>query len=165
MKAHHDRETSRFRKSRTDLIGAALLVAIGLFTVWEGSTYSIGILSRMGPGFFPVALGVILTLLGVLLAVTADDKGADEEEEEATKLKTDWRSLLCVVVGMVAFAVLGHYFGLVVATFALVFISALGDRTQTVAGAGLLALGVCVVGTIIFSYFLELQFPLFRWGW
>ncbi len=50
------------------------------------------------------------------------------------------------------------------ATFALVFISALGDRQHTLRSAALLAAGVTVLGVAVFSWALQLQFPLFRWG-
>ena len=51
----------RSRRGR-DYLGGVLMIALGLGAALEGSTYSIGSLSRMGPGFFPVALGVILAL-------------------------------------------------------------------------------------------------------
>ena len=50
------------------------------------------------------------------------------------------------------------------ATFAIVFISALGDRRNTVKSAFLLAAAMVVVCLIVFSWGLQLQFPLFRWG-
>ena len=54
--------------------------------------------------------------------------------------------------------------GLVPATFALVFISALGDRTHTLRSALLLSVFVTAIGIVIFSWGLELQFPMFSWG-
>lgn len=63
-----------------------------------------------------------------------------------------------------AFILLGKYGGLVPATFALVFIAAMGDRQHTVRSAALLAVGVTILGIAVFSWALQLQFPLFRWG-
>jgi hypothetical protein len=60
--------------------------------------------------------------------------------------------------------VLGQYGGLLPATFAVVFISALGDRQNTVKGAFLLSIVMCAVCVAVFWYGLQVQFPLFQWG-
>ncbi len=59
---------------------------------------------------------------------------------------------------------MGEFFGMVPATFSCVFVSALGDRTSTLKGSALLAAGVTFFGTLLFSYVLQLPFPMFRWG-
>jgi len=146
-------------------MGGGLMVLIGLLAMLEGSRYSVGSLARMGPGFFPVALGAVVTLLGILIAAMAADAGApDPDEAEKEDATPQWRGWGCVVGGMVAFIVLGGALGLMPATFALVLISAMGDSQQTIAKALLLALGVTLVGAFIFTNLLELQFPLIRWG-
>ena len=62
------------------------------------------------------------------------------------------------------FVVLGEYGGLVPATFASVFISALGDRTSTVKTTVFLSTILTVFCVIVFHYGLSLQLPLFHWG-
>lgn len=152
------------RKNRQDLLGGLVMIAIGVLAMLVGQQYSIGTLARMGPGFFPVALGAILAVLGILIMLTADDVGAPDPDGEQEEGPPQWRGWACIILGMVAFIVLGGLAGLVPATFALVFISALGDTDQTVPRALLLALGVTAAGAFIFTSLLELQFPLFRWG-
>lgn len=153
------------RKNRNDVMGGGLMVLIGGIAMLEGSSYSIGSLARMGPGFFPVALGAVMLLLGILIAVTAADAGApDPDSADGQDTAPQWRGWGCVAGGMVAFIALGGWFGLMPATFALVFISAMGDSEQTIAKALLLALGVTLVGAFIFTNLLHLQFPLIRWG-
>jgi len=49
-----------------DFYAGALMMLIGLGACLEGLTYKLGTLTHMGPGFFPVALGVILVVLGML---------------------------------------------------------------------------------------------------
>lgn len=141
-----------------------MIILVGCVAIFEGSNYHIGTLARMGPGFFPVALGVILIFLGILIAMTASPVDPADAEEDLSSVPPDWRGWGCIIAGIVVFIMLGRVAGLVPATFALVLISALGDREQTLKSALLLALGVTIVGVIIFSYLLELQFPLFRWG-
>ena len=53
---------------------------------------------------------------------------------------------------------------MVPATFACVFVPALGDRTATLKGSALLAAGVTFFGVLLFSYVLQIPFPMFRWG-
>src|SRR5450755_3856791 len=119
-------------KSNRDYYGGALMFVIGLGAILQGRTYSMGTLSRMGPGFFPVSLGVILALAGAAIALTA--RFAEREAEEKA-LPPEWRGWFCISLSILAFVVLGKYGGLVPATFAIVFISALGDRQNTVKSA------------------------------
>jgi hypothetical protein len=58
-------------KFNRDYYGGALMMAIGLGAIIEGRQYPLGTLSRMGPGFFPVALGAILALVGLAIIATA----------------------------------------------------------------------------------------------
>ena len=76
----------------------------------------------------------------------------------------EWRGWGCIVLGVVSFLVLGTYGGLVPATFACVFISALGDRGGSVRESLGLACVVTIVGVILFYYLLKVQLPLWRWG-
>lgn len=145
-------------KRTRDYVGGALMVLLGLGAIWQGTTYKIGTLSRMGPGFFPVALGTILALSGVAIAISA--KFAEPAGEEKT-LPPEWRGWFCIGLSIVAFCVLGKYGGLLPATFAVVFISALGDRENTLKSALLLALAIMAVCLIVFSWALKLPFPLF----
>lgn len=154
----------RFKVNKQDAWASALLCALGLFVVVQGSHYNLGTLSRMGPGFFPVALGVLLIFLGILNLFTSTLGSDDDDEDAALSSPPEWRGWLCIIGGVVAFIVLGRYGGLVPATFALVFISALGDRTHNLLTALALSTFVTILGIIIFAWALELQFPLFRWG-
>ena len=148
-------------KSNRDYYGGALMFLIGLGAILQGRTYSMGTLSRMGPGFFPVSLGVILALAGAAIALSA--RFAEREAEEKA-LPPEWRGWFCISLSIVAFVVLGKYGGLVPATFAIVFISALGDRQNTIKSALVLAVAIVAICLIVFWWALQMQFPLFGWG-
>jgi len=45
-----------------------------------------------------------------------------------------------------------------------VFISALGDRDNTLTEALLLSLAMCFIAVVVFWWALKLQLPLFQWG-
>lgn len=146
-------------KSSKDLLGGALMTIIGLASVGGGLRLNVGTLVHMGPGFFPVAVGVILSFIGVVIALTGLRNGGST----IASIKPDWRGWGCIVAAMVAFVVLAAYGGLVPATFAVVFISALGDRKNSLRQSLLLALAMVVVSVLVFRWGLKLQLPLFGW--
>ena len=148
------------RRFNKDRVSAALLVLLGAGIVAEGLTYRMGTLTHMGAGYIPVVLGALLALVGVAIGVTAEpgDFG------DAKTHPTEWRGWLCILGAVFAFVGLGVYGGFVPATFASVFIAALGDRGNRVRDAALLAAGITVAGVLIFDFGLQMQFPLFAWG-
>lgn len=148
--------------SSRDYLAGALMIAIGLGAVIQGRQYAVGTLSRMGPGFFPIALGAILAFTGLAIIATARFVATETKE---TALPPEWRGWICIGLGIVAFVVLGKYGGLVPATFGVVFISALADRENTILAAAILALATVAVGVVVFWWALQMNFPLFGWGW
>lgn len=144
-----------------DYIGGALVILLGIGAIAIGRTYQIGKLSHMGPGFFPVTLGCILVLAGAAIAVTAT---LPHEPSEHETLPPEWRGWFCIIASLIAFVVIGQYGGLVAATFAITFISALGDRSNSLLNALLLSLGVLAMCLVVFVWGLGIQFPLFTWG-
>ncbi len=141
------------------------MVIIGLSAVSAGLTYQVGSLTSMGAGFFPVAVGALLAVVGVLIAVTARDLDGPEAHHAGSHSRLpDLRGSICIIVGTIAFVVLGKYGGLLPATFAIVFISALGDRSNTLLRAVVLSVMMCVIALVVFSWALKLQLPLLVWG-
>jgi putative tricarboxylic transport membrane protein len=152
---------ANWEKRIKDYAGGALMMLLGIGAMVQGQTYTIGTLNRMGPGFFPVALGAILALIGVALLI---DARISEPKRDAKPLPPEWRGWICIIAGIVAFSVIGKYGGFVPASFAIVFISALGERNNTWQGAAVLALTMVVFCVVVFWWALKLQFPLFAWG-
>ena len=150
----------RPRHYNKDRVGAGLLILIGAAVVARGLSYRMGALTRMGAGFIPVVLGTLMILVGVAIAVTAEPGDFGTKES----LPTEWRGWLCVLGGVIGFVVFGVYGGLVPATFLSVFIAAMGDRTNSIRDAVILAAGVTLAGVLIFVYGLSMTFPLFTWG-
>ena len=146
-------------------LGGALLVAAGLAVVVAGVGYGMGTLRQMGSGFFPVVLGVLMALTGVALLATAGGAPAEAPTETAHLAGplVQWRGWLCIVGGVLAFVVLGEHGGLVPASFASVFIAALGDRKNTWRSAAALAALMTMLGVVVFHFGLHLLLPLFAW--
>jgi len=150
-----------------DHLGALMLLALGAAVFALGLGYRMGTLNRMGAGFIPVVLGVLMMLVGVALGVTAAPPGQEKIAHplpgDGTHKGPEWRGWLCIIGGVVAFVVLGEHGGLLPATFASVFISAMGDRNNTVKGAAVLGAILTLFCLIVFHYGLTLQLPLFQW--
>ena len=149
------------------LLRRALMVLIGLGAICGGTDYHIGSLSHMGPGFFPAALGGLLALTGVLLAISArsGETTAPAPGEGHGHGLPDFRGGACILLGILAFLLLGHYGGLLPATFAIVFISALGDRKNTIKQAFLLSAAMVAIAVVVFWWSAAAAAAaLFRWG-
>jgi len=151
-----------------DHYGALLLLALGAGVFALGLTYRMGNLNRMGAGYIPVVLGVLMMCVAVALGVTAAPPGKEKISHplpgDGTHKGPEWRGWLCILGGVGAFVVVGQYGGLMPATFASVFISAMGDRNNTVKGAAALGAALTVFCLIVFHYGLQMTFSLFQWG-
>lgn len=149
-----------------DYYAGSLMVLIGLLAAGIGSTYRLGSLSRMGPGFFPLSVGVLLTLVGAGIVFAAWFEQASEVPQERNAQRAEWRGWLCIVGGLMAFVLLGFHGGFVPASAAIVYISALGDRTNSKRDALVLAGAMVLLLVVVFWWGLKMTFPLFAWrGW
>jgi hypothetical protein len=151
-----------FLRIKRDYYAGALMVLLGLIAANDGTHYPMGTLRQMGPGYFPIALGVLLIILGMLIAGTA--LGGKPSEEDEIPLRAEWRGWACIIAGPALFVLFGRYTGMLPATFACVFVSALGDRENTLKSAAILAAGVSIFGVLLFHYLLKLPMPMLSWG-
>lgn len=152
-----------------DHIGGLVLIALGAAVLAMGLGYKTGNLNRMGAGFIPVVLGVLMIAVGIAIGVTAAPPGKRQMTNPlpghgAHGDGIDLRGWSCILGGVVAFVLLGGHGGLLPATFASVFISAMGDRNNTYKSAAVLAGVLTVFCLVVFHYGLSLQLPLFQWG-
>jgi uncharacterized membrane protein YhdT len=146
---------------KRDYYAGALMLLLGVGAAVTGSGYKFGNLARMGPGFMPVVLGVVLAFLGILIAGTAL---ASSEPDDSRFLPDNpqWFGWLCIIGGPILFIILGQFGGMIPAVFACVFVCALGDKTATYKSSLVLATGVTVFGVLLFHYLLSIPFPLLR---
>ena len=147
--------------SKRDLAAGSLLIVVGAGILAESTRYAFGTVGRMGPGYYPSIVGVVMAAVGALIILNRNKAGGDEHDGA---VPADWRGIACIIAGILSFIVLAAYAGFAAATFACVFIAALGDRTATVKGAAALAAGATVFGMLLFSYALQMPLPLWRLG-
>jgi hypothetical protein len=148
--------------SKRDYYAGGLLILLGLGMALKGPSYRMGTLMHMGPGFMPTALGVILIFLGILIVGAAIATPASEDER-ILPANPQWWGWFYILAGPILFIICGTYGGLVPATFACVFVSALGDKDGTWKGALGLATVVTVFGVGLFSYVLKVPMPVLEW--
>lgn len=145
---------------RKDVLGGALVCALGAGAITMVRGNAVGTLGRMGPGFFPTLIGVVMVLAGIAIALGGVRAGPDASTME----RPDLRAWTLIPLSLVAFIVVGEYGGLVPATFAVVFIAALADRANTWRGALLLAAAMVAICLVVFWWALQVQFPLLTFG-
>lgn len=157
--------------NKKELYAGGLMLVIGVATVFGSFNYEINSLVRMGPGYYPLMLGVALIVIALLMLFSASHTPQDLPEHEDEPLvdesiegQPQYYSWSRVIAAMVLFVILGRYGGLVLATFVLVFVSALADKANSIAAALALAGVVTGFAIIVFHYGLQIQFALFTWG-
>jgi hypothetical protein len=155
-------ELGRRLVRKRDFYAGGLMILFGLVMVIKGPAYRVGSLMHMGPGFLPTVLGALLILLGIAIAA-ASLAEPDSEDQRILPEHPQWLGWLCILGGHFCFILFGSYFGLAPATFACVFVSALGDRSATWKSALVLALAVTVFGVGLFSYLLQVPMPVLEW--
>jgi putative tricarboxylic transport membrane protein len=150
----------RFKLKR-DYYAGGLMLLLGVGAAVTGTGYKFGSLAKMGPGFMPVMLGVLLAFLGILIAGTALGSSEDDDKKFLSD-NPQWFGWLCILGGPVLFIILGEFGGMIPAIFACVFVCALGDKTATYKSSAILAAGITVFGVLLFHYLLSIPFPLLR---
>ncbi|MEK6244576.1 MAG: tripartite tricarboxylate transporter TctB family protein [Pseudomonadota bacterium] len=116
--------------------------------------YQMGSSVRMGPAYFPVMLGGLLAVLGlVVLFDSIVEKGPDVA-------KFHFRPLLFVAVSSLAFAYLLKPLGLVLASAALVFISAYGGHEFKWKEVAIMTVVLVIFSVLVFVKALSLPFPI-----
>ncbi len=148
---------------KRDFYAGMLMTLLGIGVTFNSTSYNLGTLMHMGPGMFPFLLGIVLTGLGLAIFGTGLVTPLGEDEHILPKNK-EWRGWGCILAGPILFIIFGEFLGMAPATFACVFVSALGDREATLKTSFLLAAGITFFGVLLFSYVLQIPFPIFRWG-
>ncbi len=142
--------------NRRDFNAGLLFIAIGAYFAIYAQEYSIGTANRMGPGYFPALLTVIMLVLGLIVFVMAFLKVKEQESPEAT----DWRSVLLVLGAVLAFALLLPVAGFLISVLMLVGLSGAASKESKPKEMAILAGALAFLAIGVFGYGLELRFPI-----
>jgi len=142
-------------KAPRDFWAGLMFIAFGLFfLVVAQMNYQMGTAVRMGPGYFPTVLGGLLAVLGAIVlfqSITTDGPPVAEFH---------FRPLIFILISSLAFAYLLKPLGLVLATAALIFISAYGGHEFKWKEVAWLTLVLVIFSVIVFVKGLTLPFPV-----
>jgi len=152
-------------KSQKDFFSGLMFAAVGGAFAAVSSTYTIGTGARMGPGYFPLVLGVLLAALGVLIAVRSFSSGPEDGDPVG---RFAWRPLIFIISANLAFgACLGGLpsiglqpLGLIVGIVILTFVASLASDEFNPKETLILSIVLCVFSYGAFIKLLNLQFPV-----
>ena len=138
-------------------------VAAGLIYVLAGAGFSLGALTyhlgdpaRMGPGWFPFWIGILLVAVGIATAATGLKPDTAEDKLQRLELST----LGWIIGSVVLFGLLLTKGGLVLALAALVLVSSRGSHEFTWRGTLLATVVLIAFSVGVFIYGINLQIPL-----
>jgi Tripartite tricarboxylate transporter TctB family len=152
-------------KSQKDFFSGLMFMAVGVAFAWGASTYTIGNGARMGPGYFPLMLGILLAVLGGVITF----KALVVETVDGDKIGGfAWKPLTFIILSNLVFgAALGGLpsiglppLGLVIAIVALTFISALAGDEFNFKEVTILSIILALMSYLAFVVLLKLQFPV-----
>ncbi|NBW50089.1 MAG: tripartite tricarboxylate transporter TctB family protein [Betaproteobacteria bacterium] len=152
-------------KSQKDFFSGLMFMGVGVAFAWGASTYTIGNGARMGPGYFPLVLGVLLAILGIAITFTA----LVVETEDGDKVgKFAWKPLFFIIAANLVFgASIGGLpliglkpLGLIVGIYLLTYISSHAGEEHNFKEVAVLATILAALSYVAFILLLKLQFPV-----
>ena len=143
-------------RNQRDFGAGIMYMVIGLFFTIVACNYSMGTAAKMGPGYFPFYLGILMFLLGLLVAVKAFSAKAAIEAIP----KFNWKIIAQITGAVVLYGLLLPRLGFLIAVVVLVFVSASASREFTWRGTALNAAFLVTFTYSVFVVGLKLQFPL-----
>ena len=156
--------TVRRIKSEKDFFSGLLFMAVGVGFAWGATSYKIGDASRMGPGYFPLLLGVLLAIVGLVVVFVSL---VVETEDGDPVGRIAWRPLFFIILANLVFGVLLGglpsiglpHMGLMAAIFVLTFIAASAGDEFRFKEVLVLAVVLALLSYVAFIWLLSLQFP------
>ncbi|KRB27558.1 MULTISPECIES: tripartite tricarboxylate transporter TctB family protein [unclassified Acidovorax] len=152
-------------KSNKDFASGLMFMGVGIAFAWGATTYNVGSGARMGPGYFPLLLGILLAVIGSVITF----KAMTVETADGDKIgKWAWKPLFFILAANFAFGILlGGLpslgipaMGLIVGIYALTFISSLAGNEFNAKAVFVLATVLAAGSYVAFVWALKLQFPV-----
>jgi hypothetical protein len=137
-----------------DFVAGLMFIGIGVAAIAISSGYPLGSAARMGPGYFPRVLGILLIALGAILALRA------LRLQGAPLPRWPWRPTVIVLASVVLFSLIVTRLGVALSTVVLIVAASTASpefrpRESLIAG---LLLAVAAVGVFVIG--LNLQLPI-----
>ena len=152
-------------KSQKDFFSGLLFITVGVAFAVGANNYTVGTGARMGPGYFPLLLGVLMAVLGAVITFNA----LVIETPDGDKIGSwAWKPLFFIISANLVFGLmLGGLpniklpaMGLIAAIFALTFIASLAGEEFNLKAVAVLATVLAIMSYVAFILLLKLQFPV-----
>lgn len=148
-----------------DVYAGALLSLVGLAFAWGATSYTLGTSARMGPGYFPLMLGVLLAVLGLVIMLRA---WRLKPEQRQAVGPWAWKPLFFIVAGNLLFGVLlgglpalgWPAMGFIAAIYGVTVVAGLAGERFSLKESLLLATVLAVGSYLAFVLLLNLQFAV-----
>jgi hypothetical protein len=152
-------------KSQQDFYSGLMFTLVGGAFAWGATSYSIGTGARMGPGYFPLLLGVFLAILGAVITFYSLVEHTEDGEPIG---QFAWRPIVYILGANVVFGILLAGLpkfgippmGLIAAIYALVIIASKAGDTFSLKEALILSTLLSVGSYLAFIMLLKLQMPV-----
>lgn len=152
-------------KSQKDFFSGLMFLIVGAGFAWGATTYTVGTGARMGPGYFPLLLGILLALLG--LGVIFSSLVVETVDGERIG-KIAWKPLGFIIGANLIFGILlGGLpsiglpaMGLIIAIYALVIIAGLAGEQFSLKLSLILGTALALGSYFTFIVGLKLQFQV-----
>ena len=105
-------------RSQKDFASGLMFVLVGLGFSFVARGYSMGTAAKMGPGYFPFLLGLVLALLGAIVTLGSLSTKGEEDQLARWDLKT----LLWILGSVVLFGLLLKPLGMVLSVFVFLWV-------------------------------------------
>jgi len=138
-----------------DIAAGIFILAIGIAIGIAALDLNFGTPQRMGSGFLPFWLGILMGIVGILIIV-GGLRGGEAFPEFPTI-----RPLAALIIGFSAFAILVGPAGLIIAAFAGVMITSFGTRQTHLVQTALFAAALAGISALLFVVLLEV--PINIW--
>jgi hypothetical protein len=144
-------------KSPQDLGAGAVFVLIGLAGLYFGCELAFGTAARMGPGYFPILLSVLILAIGIIVAI----RGLTTEGPPIEPVQL--RPIAMIIAAILIFGVLIDVVGLALTALLLTVFAAYARREVKLTETILLGAGLAVFTVAVFVYLLGQPLPAW-WG-
>jgi len=149
----------RFKiKNQENFWAGILFFGFGILTAILSQNYPMGVAMRMGPGYYPFYLGIILAILGTIITCTAF-----RIEGEPVK-NFGWRGIFMLSLGFSFFGWAVDTIGFLPALVGLILCSAFAMKGVRMHEFLIMCLVLVAGSLFIFIYLLNLPYPLLNVG-
>jgi hypothetical protein len=139
-----------------DVFGGLIVMTIGTGFLVYSRALDIGTTSRMGPGYFPTILSILMILLGLVIAGLALRAPTTENSFG----QVPWRGLLLLIGAVLFFGFVLQGLGLAPALLVVVLATAWASRYAKWRNSLLLSIGLAAFCTLLFIRLLGLPLPM-----